>query len=73
MAVAEVVRLRAKDPVPALVDFANSHGVGHILIGRSHQAWWRQLLGRSVPLRLVKSATGVDVHIVSFESGARQP
>ncbi len=34
------------------LDFARSHGVGHIIIGRSHQPWWRQLLGRSVPMRL---------------------
>jgi two-component system sensor histidine kinase KdpD len=63
---AEVVRLRAKDPVPALIDFARSHGVGHIILGRSHQPWWRQVLGRSVPLRIVKEADGFDTHIVSF-------
>ena len=44
---AEVVRLKATDPVAALLDFARSHGVGHIIIGRSHQPWWRQVLGRS--------------------------
>jgi two-component system, OmpR family, sensor histidine kinase KdpD len=62
---AEVVRLQARDPVPAIIDFARSHGVGHIIIGRSHQPWWRQLLGRSVPLRLVREASGFDLHIVS--------
>jgi len=64
---AEVVRLRAKDPVPALIEFAHSHGVGHIIIGRSPQPWWRQLVSRSTMLRLVKEAAGFDVHIVSFE------
>jgi two-component system sensor histidine kinase KdpD len=62
---AEVVRLRAKDPVPALIDFARSHDVGHIMIGRSHQPWWRQVLGRSVPLRLLQEAIDLDVHIVA--------
>ena len=62
---AEVVRLKADDPVAALLDFARSHGVGHIIVGRSHQPWWRQLLGRSVPLRLVREAEGFDVHIVA--------
>ncbi len=52
--------------MPALLDFARSHGVGHIIIGRSHQPWWRQLLGRSVPLRLVREATDFDLHIVSL-------
>lgn len=64
---AEVVRLKAKDPVPALLDFARSHGVGHIIIGRSQQPWWRKLLGRSAAYRLIEEAAGFDVHIVSFE------
>ncbi|MDB4966904.1 MAG: kdpD [Myxococcales bacterium] len=63
---AEVVRLQGKDPVACLLDFARSHGVGHILIGRSHQPWWMQVFGRSVPLRLVREAAGFDLHIVSF-------
>lgn len=63
---AEVVRLKARDPVPCLIDFARSHSVGHIIIGRSNRPWWRQVLGRSVPLRLVRQAAGFDVHIVSM-------
>jgi two-component system sensor histidine kinase KdpD len=70
---AEVVRLQAKDPVTAIVDFARSHGVGHIIIGRSHQPWWRRFFGRSVPLRLVKEAAGFDLHIVSFEEVEGRP
>jgi two-component system sensor histidine kinase KdpD len=66
---AEVVRLQAKDPVPAIIDFARAHGVGHIIIGRSHQPWWHQWLGRSVPYRLLREATGFDLQIVSFEDG----
>jgi two-component system sensor histidine kinase KdpD len=62
---AEVVRLKARDPVDGLLDFARSHGVGHMIIGRSYQPWWKQVLGRSVPLRLVREANGFDLHIVS--------
>jgi two-component system sensor histidine kinase KdpD len=64
---AEVVKLKAVDPVAALVDFARSHAVGYIVVGRSHDAWWKQLLGRSVPLRIAREAAGFDVHIVSYE------
>lgn len=64
---AEVVRLKARDTVTALLDFARSHGVGHIVIGRSHQPWWRKILGRSVPHRLIEETAGFDVHIISFE------
>jgi two-component system sensor histidine kinase KdpD len=68
---AEIVRLQGRDPVDCLLDFARAHGVGHILIGRSHQPWWRQMLGRSVPLRLVRDADGFDLHIVSFDDEER--
>jgi two-component system sensor histidine kinase KdpD len=64
---AEVIKLQSSDPVPALLDFGRSHAVGHIIMGRSHQPWWRQIFGRSVPLRLVRDAAGFDLHIVSFE------
>ena len=67
---AEVVKLQGSDPVETLLDFARSHGVGQILIGRSHQPWWRQVFGRSVPLRLVREADGFDLHIVSFRDDA---
>lgn len=64
---AEVIRLKATDPVPALLDFARSHGVGHLVIGRSQQPWWRSMLGRSVIHRLIEEAAGFDVHVISFE------
>jgi two-component system sensor histidine kinase KdpD len=64
---AEVIRLQAKDPVSAILDFARSHGVGHIVIGRSYQPWWRKILGRSVTHRIIDEAAGFDVHVISFE------
>jgi len=64
---AEVVHLRAPDPVAAILEFARSHSVGHVVVGRSYQAAWRQALGRSVPMRLVREASGLDVHVVSTE------
>ena len=70
---AEIVQLKGADPVATLIDFASSHGVGHIMIGRSHQPWWRQVFGRSVPLRLVREAAGFDVHIVSFPEEEPKP
>jgi two-component system sensor histidine kinase KdpD len=64
---AEFVRLKGHDPVSAIVDFARSHRVGSVVIGQSHRPWWRQLLGRSVPLRLVREAHDFDLHVVSFD------
>ncbi|HEV3004842.1 MAG TPA: universal stress protein, partial [Pirellulales bacterium] len=63
---AQVKKLHERDPVAALLDFARSHGVGYIMIGRSRQPWWRRVLGRSAMDRFVHEADGFDVHIVSF-------
>jgi two-component system sensor histidine kinase KdpD len=60
-----VVRLQGSDPVSALLAYARTHGVAHIMIGRSHQPWWRHLLGRSFVSRMVREAAGFDLHIVA--------
>jgi len=41
--------------------------VRHIVVGRSHKAWWRHLLGQSPVGKLVTHADGFDLHIVSLE------
>jgi two-component system sensor histidine kinase KdpD len=64
---AEVVRLKAADPVPALLDFARSHAVGHLIVGRSKAPLWQRILGRSILQRLVDESEGLDLHIASFE------
>jgi two-component system sensor histidine kinase KdpD len=66
---AEVQRVKATDPVAAILDFARSHNVGDIVIGRSRKAWWQELLARSIPMRIVREAEGFDVHIVSVDDG----
>jgi len=70
---AEVVRLQGRDPVATLIDFARSHGVSQIIIGRSLQPWWRRLLGRSFVERMVEEADGFDLHIVSLEKDEGRP
>jgi two-component system sensor histidine kinase KdpD len=64
---AVVVRLQSNDPVRALVDYARTHGVRHIMIGRSHRPWWQQVLGRSFVARMVKEVEDFDLHIVAFD------
>jgi two-component system sensor histidine kinase KdpD len=64
---AEVVRVEGRDPAAALVDFARSHGVAHLVIGRSDEPWWRRIMGRSVMLRMVRMATDLDLHILALE------
>jgi two-component system sensor histidine kinase KdpD len=62
-----VVRLQSKDPVTALLRYARQHGVGHIMLGRSHRPWWQQLLGRSFFPRMIREAADFDLHIVAME------
>ncbi|GAB0058130.1 Sensor protein KdpD [Candidatus Magnetaquicoccaceae bacterium FCR-1] len=67
---AEVVGLDADDPVSALLDFARSHLVGHLLVGRRPQRrWWR----RSTLERLIAEADGLNVHVLSWSSEDDMP
>ena len=62
-----VVRLQGTDAVDALLTYARTHGVGHIMIGRSHRPWWQQVLGRSFVARMLKETRDFDLHIVALE------
>jgi two-component system sensor histidine kinase KdpD len=63
---AEVVRLKGRDPVVALLDFARSHNVAHIMIGRSRRPRWKRMVGDFVS-RMVEEADGFDLYIISTE------
>ncbi len=66
---AELVRLRGRDPVTTLLEFARSHGVGHIVVARSSRPRWRRLLGGSFVERMVRLARDFDVLVVSDDAG----
>lgn len=61
---AEVVRLKGRDPVNNLLDFARSHGVGHLVVGRSQQSRWRRWLGLDTVRRLVDATDDMELHVV---------
>lgn len=64
---AEVKRVQAADPVKGLIDFARSHAVGMVLVGRSRLPRWKQWLGLSHDQRMVREAEGLDVLVVAFD------
>ena len=64
---AEVVRLKGRDVVAALLEFAESHRVVHILIGLSHDEGLMRHFRPSTMRRMVDAADGFDLHIVSFD------
>ena len=70
---AEVVRLQSNDVVDALLDFACTHGVSHIVIGRSERPWWRRILRPAKIYRLLQETRGTDVQIVSLDDKETRP
>jgi two-component system sensor histidine kinase KdpD len=67
---AEVVRLKSEDAVAALLDFARSHGVGQIVLGRSRDGWWRQVTGRTAVARVLREGNEFDVFVAAREEEA---
>jgi two-component system, OmpR family, sensor histidine kinase KdpD len=61
---AETVWLKSEDVVAAMLEFAREHGVTKIVLGRTHQRWWRRLLRGDVTKRLLDAAIDFDVEIV---------
>src|SRR3954467_1897622 len=64
---AEVVRLKSPDPAGAILDFARTHGVVNIIVGRSQQPWWKQILQGSVVMRLLREGPEFDLHVIGLE------
>ena len=62
---AEVVRLKGHDAVAALLDFARSHGVGQIVLGRSREGWWSALFGRAFVSRIVREGADFDLYVTA--------
>jgi two-component system, OmpR family, sensor histidine kinase KdpD len=67
---AEVLRLRGRDVVATLLEFARSHAVAHILIGRPLRRGWRSLLLRDFVQRMVREADDFDLYICSRSDSA---
>jgi two-component system sensor histidine kinase KdpD len=69
----EVVRLWSVDPAAALLEFARSHRVSDVILGRTRLPWWRRVAGRSVFERLVRAGDGLDLHVVSLADEEPRP
>ncbi|HLY09738.1 MAG TPA: universal stress protein [Planctomycetota bacterium] len=64
---AEVVKLQSGDPIAVLLDFARSHRVKHVILGRSRDPWWKRMLGRTFLLRFLQDAGEFDVTVASLD------
>lgn len=65
---AETVWLKGDDVVGAMLDFAREKGVTKIIVGRTHQPFWRRWLRGDIPLRLIAQARDFDVEITGDEA-----
>jgi two-component system, OmpR family, sensor histidine kinase KdpD len=66
---AETVWLKSNDVVKAMLDYARDNGITRIIVGRTHQPWWKRVLRGDVPMRLLKAAVDIDVDIVADDQG----
>jgi two-component system, OmpR family, sensor histidine kinase KdpD len=69
---AEVVRIKSDDPAQALLDFARSHGIAYVIVGRSLQPWWKQVLTGSILTRLLREGEDFDLLVVASRQEERQ-
>ncbi len=65
---AEIVRLKARAAIPALLEFARSHRVAHLVAGRMREPVWRRYARRDWVSQLIDSCEELDVHIVGSET-----
>jgi two-component system sensor histidine kinase KdpD len=66
---AETVWLKSDDVVRAMLEYARDNGITRIIVGRTHQPWWKRLLRGDIPMRLIKSARDLDIEIVADDQG----
>jgi two-component system sensor histidine kinase KdpD len=70
---AEVVTLSGQDVAATLLEFARSHNVTKILVGKSEQPRWRRFLLGSVVDDLLERSGEIDVYVVRGEGEPSGP
>ncbi|MBN8871857.1 MAG: sensor histidine kinase KdpD, partial [Rhodospirillales bacterium] len=61
---AETVTLPGDDVADAVIEYARTHNVTHVIVGKSHRSEWAQFLFGAVPQRLIARSGGITVHVV---------
>jgi two-component system sensor histidine kinase KdpD len=68
---AEVIRVAAKELVPALVQVAHDANVMSLFVGYHDRGWLRRLFGGSVAERLIPLMGEIDLRVVSLDPHAK--
>jgi len=69
---AETVWLKSTDVVTGMLEYARENGITRIIIGRTHQPWWKRILKRDVPTRLIAAAYDFDIDLVADDPEAER-
>lgn len=65
---ARVIKLKARNVVDALVDFARREGITHVVFGQTSRSRWDILLHGSIINRFLDEARDATVHVVPVET-----
>jgi len=60
---AHVEVLEGKDPIKAILEYAQQQGITQIFVGHSLRRTWRTRLGGTLLDRLIRDAEGIDVRV----------
>ncbi len=61
---AETVTLGGQDVAEEIVKYARARNVTRIIIGKTGEAVWREMLGRSVLSRILRQSGDIDVYVI---------
>jgi two-component system sensor histidine kinase KdpD len=64
------VSLTADDIVAAITDYCGANNVTQLVIGKSRDSRWREILGRSLAGAMMRKARGVALHVVTEQATA---
>ncbi len=67
------VALTGGDIVATVMAYARRNNVTQIVLGKSVESRWREVLGRSLAAALLREARGVAVHVVTEATHERKP
>lgn len=69
---AETVTLTGSDVAKTILDFARTHNVTKVFIGKTHSPRWRRLLRGGVVDDLLENSGDIDVYVIQGKEEARQ-
>lgn len=70
---AQVATVTAESVAEAVIEYATSHGVTKIVVGKPKRPLWREFLQRPLVDRLISLSGPIDVYVVSIEPSGTAP